>query len=464
MREKCGVMGAYSLGGHNVTPFLIRGLEGLQHRGQESWGIALHGRKPYKRPGLVMEGLGPGLRRMKGRAGIGHVRYSTKGGMGLRNAHPIEIGSSLFVAHNGTIENVKELKLKVSRTCAIPRSATDTELMGLRLKQIFEEGGDWPSAFEALSWEVRGSFSLTILTERGELLAARDRRGFRPLSVGYHEDTGTYLVASESCALSSLGAVSVRGVEPGELIKVDEGGLSSYKFSDGGNHAHCPFEYTYFSHPSSYLEGINVYAARRRIGSELAEKYPIDGDVVIPVPDSARPAALGFSERSGIPFEEGLMKDRYRKRGGIRSFIEPIQRRREEVARQIGAIEATVRGKDVVVVDDSIVRGTSSAIIVNLLKRAGARRISFLVTFPPIRFPCYAGIDFPTQRELIVHRVCPGAQDLEAINRAVASALGIDFVGYNDVEHLARGIGLPADELCLSCITGDYACLGQSKG
>lgn len=458
MREKCGVIAAYSLDGHDVAPFLLRGLENLQHRGQESWGVAVFGHEPYKRLGLVMDRVDGNLRRAKGQVGIGHVRYSTKGKTNLVNAHPIKIGS-LLIAHNGTIENVEELALKVSQTYSIPTSATDTELMGLRLTQIFSQKGDWGSSFEALGKEVNGSYSLVILTNRGELLAARDERGFRPLSMGYHKDTNSYIIASESCALHALGATSIRDVGPGELIRVDEKGLSNYRFSDVENHAHCPFEYTYFAHPGSYLEGINVYMARRRIGRELAMKYPIDGDLVIPVPDSARPAALGYSEGSGILFEEGLMKDRYRKRGGLRSFIEPIQRRRAQIVKQVSAVRATVSDKNVIVVDDSIVRGTSLSIIAKILKEAGAKSISLVVTFPPIRYPCYAGIDFPTQEELIAYRACGDVHDLEAINKTVASALGVRFVGYNDVEGLAHGIGIPIGELCLSCTTGDYSCL-----
>ncbi|MCP8308801.1 MAG: amidophosphoribosyltransferase [archaeon] len=461
MREKCGVIGAYSFNDFDVSQLLVRGLESLQHRGQESWGIAVFGHDAYKKLGLVMEDPDDAynVEKMKGSVGIGHVRYSTKGRTAIENAHPIKIGKSLFIAHNGTIANVDELANKVSKENSISGSVTDTELVGIRLKQIYNQYKDWQTSFEILSKELNGSYSMVILTEKGELLAARDERGFRPLCIGYQEDTKTYLIASESCSLDSLEAKLMKDVKPGELVKIDESGLSTYMFFNEVRHAHCPFEYTYFSHPSSYLEGINVYFARKRIGAELAKKYQLEGDVVIPVPDSARPAARGFSEESKIPFEEGLMKDRYRKRGSFRSFIEPIQKRREEIVKKIRAVKAIVDEKNVIVVDDSIVRGTSSLIITDILKKAGAKKISFVITFPPIRYPCYAGIDFPTQEELIAYKFCKDKSDLNYINDMVTFALNADFVGYNDIEGLSKGIGLPVNELCLSCVTGDYSCL-----
>lgn len=461
MREKCGVIGAYSFEESNISQILVRGLESLQHRGQESWGIAVFGYDSFKKLGLVLEDPEDyySIERMRGNVGIGHVRYSTKGRTTIENAHPIEIGKSFFISHNGTIANIDELMNKVSKENTILSSVTDTELIGIRLKQLYNQNKDWQTSFKILSKELSGSYSMVILTEKGELLAARDEKGFRPLCIGYQEDTKTYLIASESCALDSLGANLIRDVKPGELIKIDKNGLSNYMFCDEEKHAHCPFEYTYFSHPSSYLEGINVYLARSRIGAELAKKYQLEGDVIIPVPDSARPAAKGFSVESKIPFEEGLMKDRYRKRGSLRSFIEPIQKRREDIVKKISAVRAVVDKKNVIVIDDSIVRGTSSLIISDILKKAGARKISFVITFPPIRYPCYAGIDFPTQEELIAYRFCKDKGDLNYINEMIAFALNVDFVGYNDIEGLSKAIGLPPSEFCFSCVTGDYSCL-----
>ncbi|NWG09621.1 MAG: amidophosphoribosyltransferase [Nitrososphaerales archaeon] len=461
MKEMCGVIGAYSFDEVDVSQYLVRGLESLQHRGQESWGIAVFGHDVYKKLGLVVESPEDAniIDGMSGNVGIGHVRYSTKGRTAVENAHPIKIGNFFFIAHNGTIANVDELTSKASMESSIPSSVTDTELVGIRLKQIYNQHKDWQSSFEILSEELNGSYSMVVLTEERELLAVRDERGFRPLCMGYQEETKTYFIASESCALDSLGARLIRDVKPGELVKIDKSGISTHMFCNEEKHAYCPFEYTYFSNPSSYLNGISVYLARKRIGAELAKKYPIEGDVVIPVPDSARPAAYGFSMESKIPFEEGLMKDRYRKRGSLRSFIEPLQKRREDIVKKVGAVRAIVDGKNVIVVDDSIVRGTSSLIIADILKKAGARKISFVITFPPIRYPCYAGIDFPTKEELITYRFCKDKSDLSHINEMVAFALNVDFVGYNDIGGLSRGIGLPSSELCLSCTTGDYSCL-----
>jgi len=321
-----------------------------------------------------------------------------------------------------------------------------------------EKGLSWVEAFETLNPDLNGSFSITILTDKGELLAARDDRGFRPLCLGWHEETDSYIIASESCALDYLGARLIRDVQPGEAIKVDENGLDEQRFSCLERHAHCAFEYTYFAHPSSYIEEVNVYHARKNIGMHLAEKYPIDGDVVVPVPDSARPAALGYSEKSGIPFEEGLMKDRYRRKGSWRSFIEPGKR--EEVVLNITPIRNAVERKKVILIDDSIVRGTSSKIIIKE-KLKDAKDVFFLLTFPPIMFPCYMGIDFPTQEELLVYRVCGATRNTDEINKKVGKEIGVKFLGYNDADGLIQGIGLPKDQLCLACTAGDYSCLKQ---
>ena len=459
--EHCGVVGALSFDGRNVVPTLVTGLEALQHRGQEAWGIAIPGREPFKRPGLVSKALEEGfegLAGFKGAVGIGHVRYSTTAKSILENAHPLKIGGSdgFCIAHNGTLERDYLIEYLRGRGLSPPVNVTDTQLLGMGLYENLKDGRDWVEAFEELNPLLNGSFSLVILTSKGELIAARDERGFRPLCLGWQEETSSYIVASESCALENIGAELIRDIQPGELIKIDENGMKEYRFSDEERHAHCPFEYTYFAHPSSYIEGVNVYYARKNIGRVLAEKYPIEGDVVIPVPDSARPAALGYSERSGIPFEEGLMKDRYRRKGSWRSFIEP--EKREEVVSNITPIKEAVRGKRVILIDDSIVRGTSSKIIVNK-KLKEAKEVSLLLTFPPIIYPCYAGIDFPTQEELLVYRVCGTINDVEEINKLVGREIGVKFLGYNDVDDLSRGIGIPKDQLCLSCTTGDYSCL-----
>lgn len=459
--EHCGVLGIYSLNGYNVLSMLLNGLEGLQHRGQESWGIVVQGHPPYKRMGLISQNYEKTRKEtsgLKGSVGIGHVRYSTTAKSNIINAHPIEIGMAnrFYMAHNGTLDRDPLIASPAKRGYVPSKSMTDTELIGLRLHQILRTGKSWSEAFGLLNEELNGSFSLVILTAEGELIGVRDEGGFRPLCLGWHKETGSYVIASESCALDCLGAELTRDVQPGELIKIDKNGLENYRFSTKDGHTHCPFEYTYFAHPSSYIEGRNVYYVRKDIGRWLAKLYPVGGDVVIPVPDSARPSALGYSEESGIPFEEGLMKDRYRKKGSWRSFIEP--ERREEVVFNINPIRQTIEGEEVILIDDSIVRGTSSKIIVRD-KLKNAKRVSMLLDFPPIMYPCYAGIDFPTQEELLAYRVCKTTRDLAEINRKVGEEIGVDFLGYNDVDGLSKGIGLPKDELCLSCTTGDYSCL-----
>ena len=464
MHEHCGVVGIFSFEEHNVVPMLLLALEALQHRGQEAWGIAVPGAPPFKRAGIVSQFVEKEPKRiaeLNGKVGIGHVRYSTTAKSTLRNAHPIRIGSHLHehgfcIAHNGTLERELLIECLSEEGISSPQGKTDTELMGLGLYRNIKQGKSWVESFEDLNPYLNGAFSTVILTSKGELIAARDEKGFRPLCLGWHEETSSYIVASESCALDIIGARLIRDIEPGEIIKINKEGLTSERFSVQERHAHCPFEYTYFANPSSRIEGINVYMARKNIGRLLAEMYPLNGDIIVPVPDSARPAALGYSERSGIPFEEGLMKDRYRKKGSWRSFIEP--KKREEVVSNIMTIKEAVDGKRIILIDDSIIRGTSSRIIVGK-KLKSAKEVSLLLTFPPVMYPCYAGIDFPTQKELLAYRVCKGIKDLDEINRRIAKHIGVSFLGYNSVEGLSRGIGIPLSQLCLSCTTGDYSCL-----
>jgi len=464
MHEHCGVIGVLSLGEHNVVPMLLSGLEALQHRGQETWGIAVPKQHSFKWFGVVSQSVGEKpqtLIRLAGNVGIGHVRYSTTAKTILRNAHPLQIGEkgderSFQIAHNGTLERellvdgLKELGVQA------PGELTDSELFGMGLYQCLRRGKTWTEAFESLNPYLNGSFSVVILTGKEELIAARDGKGFRPLCLGWHWETSSHVVASESCALDALNARLIRDIQPGEILRISKDGVAGDRFSDVKEHAHCPFEYTYFAHPTSRIEGINVYSVRKNIGRILAEKYAVDADIVVPVPDSARPAALGYSTRSGIPFEEGLMKDRYRRKGMWRSFIEP--KKREEVVSNIIAIDEAVNGKRIVLVDDSIVRGTSSRIIVGSKLRS-AKEVSLLLTFPPIIYPCYMGIDFPTQKELLAYRISGTTKTLEEINKAVAKHIGVHLLGYNDVDGLAKGIGMPKTEMCMSCTNGNYECL-----
>lgn len=463
VHENCGVVGIYSLGGVNVIPYLIDCLRSLQHRGQESWGIAVPKKAPFKKTGLVSRSASEFdniITKYSSHIGIGHVRYSTFGSSSLENAQPLKV-KDLCVAHNGTITNAQQLSNLVGGCTFTPQNMTDTLVAAQRLVEILKSKDDMKAAMSILKTEMVGSYCFTFLTDSNSIYAARDPKGFRPMALGFHKDTNTFIIASESCAFSSFGAILMRDIRPGELIRIDQNGIRSERFADPTNHAHCAFEFTYFAHPSSIMEGINIYLARKKIGEYLAEKYPIrDADVVIPVPDSSRPAALGYSLKLGIPFEEGLLKDRYSKKGPMRSFIEPLNEDRKEINQNILPIKEVIHNKHVIIVDDSIVRGTSSRAIIESVKNAGAKKISMVVTYPPISYPCYAGIDFPSQEELIAFQVAKNDSGLESIGNKVSQIIGANTVLYNDSLTLAKGIGLKKSELCFSCSTGDYTPLG----
>ena len=462
VKENCGVVGIFSMDGINVIPMLIDSLRALQHRGQEAWGIAIPNRPPLKKMGLVSASSSE-FKKISNEyssfAAIGHVRYSTIGKSNLENAQPLKV-KDLCIAHNGTISNVEELANMVGGCSFTPQNASDTLIVAQRLVSLISEKGKLGSALSILKNEMVGSYCFTFLSDDSSVYAARDPKGFRPLVIGKKEDGMTHIVASESSALSAIGAKLERDVTPGELVKFSSKGIETELFSTDTSRAHCSFEFTYFAHPSSKMEGSNIYVARKRIGQFLAKKFPIkDADLVIPVPDSARPAALGYAQELGVPFDEGLLKDRYSKKGPLRSFIEPHQADRIEINRWIIPIEEIVREKHVVVVDDSLVRGTSSRAIVNALRRAGARKISLLITYPPIKFPCYAGIDFPSQEELATfsnNKDYSGEQIIEKVRHDI----GADFLGYNDPENLSRAIGISTNSLCFTCTTGDYSSLG----
>ncbi|MDE1861525.1 MAG: amidophosphoribosyltransferase [Thaumarchaeota archaeon] len=463
VKENCGVVGAFSLDGSNVIPMVIDALRALQHRGQEAWGVAVPKKQPYKQLGLVSAAISEFdkiTRDYASPAAIGHVRYSTIGKSNLENAQPLKV-RDLCIAHNGTISNVEELAGMVGGCTFTPQNASDTLVAAQRLVSLMSENGKLGSALSILKNEMIGSFCFTFVSDDNAVYAARDPRGFRPMVIGHKKDNNSYIVASESVALSAVGAQLVRDVKPGELVKISATGLESEMFSDNRAPAHCSFEFTYFAHPSSVMEGANIYIARKRIGQFLARKYPIkDADIVVPVPDSARPAALGYAQELGVPFEEGLLKDRYSRKGPLRSFIEPHQSDRVEINRWIIPITQVINGKHVIVVDDSLVRGTSSKAIIKALRRAGARKISMVITFPPIKFPCYAGIDFPSQDELVTF-LGDGKDYNEAeITEKVRQLVGADFLGYNDSKNLADAVGMDPKSMCFTCYSGDYSSLG----
>src|ERR687897_2650665 len=303
VHENCGVVGVFSLNGDNVIPFVIDSLRALQHRGQEAWGLAVPGKSPFKRLGLVWAAAAEFptvVKRFNSCAAIGHVRYSTFGKSTLENAQPLKI-KDLCIAHNGTIANVQELSGMVGGCSFTPQIMSDTLLAAQRLMMHLEKNDNMIQAMRVLKEEMIGSFCFTLLTDDGSVYAVRDTRGFRPLVLGHIEETNTYMISSESCAIDTVGGKLLGDIQPGELLKLSSKGIERQQFSTSEYHSHCAFEFTYFAHPSSTIEGVNVYETRKKMGHYLEKKYPVlDADVVIPVPDSARPAALGYAEELGI--------------------------------------------------------------------------------------------------------------------------------------------------------------------
>jgi amidophosphoribosyltransferase len=463
VRENCGVVGVFSIDGHNAIPYVIDSLRALQHRGQEAWGLAVPKRDPLKRLGLVSAAASEFhsiCKRFNSQAAIGHVRYSTLGKSTLENAQPLRV-KDLCIAHNGTIANVEELSGMVGGCTFTPQTMSDTLVAAQRLVMHLTNGEDMTRALYILKSEMIGSFCFTFLTDSGSVYAARDPKGFRPLILGHNEETNTYIVTSESCALSAVNAKIKRDVAPGEMVKMSKAGIEFEQFANERTHAHCAFEFTYFSHPSSIIEGVNVYESRKRVGKLLAKKFPIrEADLVVPVPDSARPAALAYATELGLSYEEGLLKDRYRKKGSMRSFIEPHHKDRIEINKGIVPIDELIKDKHVIVIDDSIVRGTSSSSIVKILRASGAKKISMIITYPPVRFPCYAGIDFPSQEELIAYQQTNKDSSNLQTGARISKLIGADEVFYNDTSNLSVAIGIPEQELCFSCSVGDYSPLG----
>jgi amidophosphoribosyltransferase len=442
--DECGLFGIWNHAeAANVT---YLGLYALQHRGQESAGIAAtdgHAFHTEKAMGWVADVFSPErLRRLPGHRAIGHVRYSTAGSSNLRNAQPITANTArgpIAIAHNGNLTNADALRKEMEAEGAIFQSNSDTEVILHLLARApagpLEEQLPW-----ALS-RVTGAYSLLILTP-GALYAVRDPYGFRPLTLGRLGDA--WVVASETCALDLMEAKTERDVEPGEVVVLSDGGLRSFRASPPGERLACVFEYVYFARPDSVLWGKNVHTVRKAMGHQLAREYPVEADIVIPVPDSGTSAALGYSEESGTPYEMGLIRNHY----VGRTFIEPKQGIRHfGVKVKLNPMPEMLEGRRVIVVDDSIVRGTTSRKIVRMIRGAGARAVHVRISSPPIQWPCYYGIDTPTRKELI-----GSSHSVEEIRRY----LGADSLGYLSLDGMLKATGSDPAHFCHACFTGNY--------
>ncbi|HOB91106.1 MAG: amidophosphoribosyltransferase [Bacillota bacterium] len=445
-REECGVFAVYgesdSFGAAGMT---LNALFGIQHRGQESAGIAVsNGRtiSVHKGMGLVREAFTEeDVRRLEGFMAIGHVRYSTAGKGLSVNAQPIKANTSLgtiAIAHNGSLVNADALLSELKSSGAVFESASDAEII---LNLMARSGrAHLPEALRDACAKIVGSYALVLLTPES-ITALRDPMGNRPLCLG--RAGNTYLVASESCALNTVGAKLIRDVEPGELITLDANGLHSVKLLESKRKAICAVEYVYFARPDSELDGKVVHLVRKEMGRQLARESKVEADVVIPVPDSGWSTALGFSEESSIPLDIGLSVNRY----VGRTFIQPKQELRNRgVTLKLTPIDAVIRGKRVAMIDDSIVRGTTSGILVNLLREAGAAEVHMLISSPPWRFPCSYGIDVAAAKELVA-----SSHSVEEIRRFINA----DSLHYLSLEGLCEAIGRPANEICLACFTGE---------
>jgi len=450
LREECGVFGVY---GHpEAANLTYLGLYALQHRGQEGSGIVSYDGSQFhveKGIGLVNELFTQDrLQRLLGRTAIGHNRYSTAGGSGLKNVQPLVADyalGTLVVAHNGNLINAGLLRAELEAYGAIFQSTADTEVI---IHLIAHSTGRTllDRIIEGLQ-RLRGAYSLLVLTERG-LVAARDPYGLRPLSVGRlkssHPSGDAWVVASETCALDLIEAEFVRDVKPGELIVIDDKGVTSYSPFPAVTHAPCVFEHVYFARPDSRVFGRDVYGIRRQLGRELAREAPVDADVVIAVPDSGVPAALGYAAESKIPYETGLVRNHY----VGRTFIQPQQMIRHfGVKVKLNVVREVLGGRRVIVVDDSIVRGTTSRKIVKMVRAAGAREVHMRISSPPIQWPCYYGIDTPTRKELI-----GSSHEVPEIQKY----LGADSLGYLSLDGMLKATGNDPANFCHACFTGQY--------
>ena len=445
--EECGVVGISTPDGVGVAQLTFFGLFALQHRGQEGAGIAVSdGQRArlHKDVGLIANVFSPEtLAPLTGYHAIGHTRYSTTGGSTARNAQPFLVETMhgpLAVGHNGNLINAAELRGELLQRGFGLTATSDTEVLTLMLAAA--HGSTWEERLARTLSSWHGAFSLVLLAA-DRVLAVRDPWGFRPLSVG-RLPAGGHAVASETCALRTLGCVEVREVEPGEIVTLQGAELRSRQaLMPAAKGARCSFEFVYFSRPDSDWDGVNVHDVRRRLGEELAREAPVDADVVIPVPDSSIPAAIGYARVSGVPYNDGLIKNRYIGR----TFIEPTQHLRQQgVALKFNALGANLAGRRVVMIDDSIVRGTTAGPLVRLLREAGATEVHVRITCPPIAHPCHMGVDMGSPGELIASQM-----DVAAL----CAHIGADSLEFLSLEAMMKAIGRD-DGYCNGCFTGSY--------
>jgi len=444
LHESCGVFGAYAPN-EDVARLTFFALFALQHRGQESAGIATTDGvrlQIYANMGLVSQVFNEdSLSQLTGDIAVGHNRYSTTGSSRVSNAQPIVVGTgsnTLAIAHNGNIVNAKQLYEELSNQGYTFHASTDAEVIANLIYSSHEK--DWVGRIRYAMHRLQGAYSLVIMTEH-RLFGVRDPFGVRPLCLG--AINGGWVIASESCAIDHIGASFIREVEPGEIVSISENGIDSYQ-EEVGRRALCIFEYIYFARPDSVINGRLLYPARQAMGEGLAEEYPVDADLVMGVPDSATAAGVGYANKSGIPLGEGLIKNRYIGR----TFIEPDQRIRDlGVKLKFNPLPQMLDGKRIVVVDDSIVRGTTTPSVVKLLRRAGAKEVHMRICAPPIRYPCFFGVDMASHWELIAaQKTIPAVRDF----------IGADSLGYLSIEGLIKAVALPRDIFCMACFTGDY--------
>ena len=439
----CGITGVFAPG-HDAARLAFFALYALQHRGQESAGIAAADGgtiRSHKEMGLIgaifdEENLGD----LSGHIAVGHTRYSTSGSSIVVNAQPLleqsELGDFAF-AHNGNLTNTDELRETLSNTVTL-QATSDSEVMA---KALVEADGSMLERIKSVLHTARGAYSIVLCT-KDELYAFRDPWGVRPLCLGRYNEG--WVVASESCALSTIGATFERELEPGEIVRISADGIESTRVDLNETSALCMFEYIYFARPDSQLNGQSIYMARYRMGRNLAKEYPVEADVVMAIPDSAVPGGIGYAAESGLPYVEGLIKNRYIGR----TFISPDQRMRSRgVQLKFNPVVENLKGQRIVVVDDSIVRGTTTPRIVQLLRDAGAAEVHVRVTSPPIKHPCYLGVDMATYDELIAANYT-----VEEIRQKI----GADSLGYLSLEGLVEATGRDANSMCLGCLTGVY--------